>query len=258
MEQLKTMKRFNTNNNPKRISSREVAEMMGVRHCDLLEKIDRINENLQNANFRSDKYWVSGNYTAGTGKQYREYQVTKKGCELIAHKTEGQKGVEFTVRYMDRFEEMEQLLDYSALPANMQMFIQLFNNQAEMYLEHQKMKESMEHFENKVDSIKEVVAMDSTNWREETNKILRKIGKGLGGQTAFRDIRIESYDLLNRRMGVKLETRLENKRKRMMYEGCSRTQCNNVSMVDIIAEDKKLIEGYVAIVKELAIKYGIA
>ena len=36
------------------ISSREVAEMIGIRHSDLLEKIDRINENLQNGNFRSD------------------------------------------------------------------------------------------------------------------------------------------------------------------------------------------------------------
>ena len=38
----------------------------------------------------------------------REYQVTKKGCELIAHKTEGEKGVLFTVKYMERFEKMEQ------------------------------------------------------------------------------------------------------------------------------------------------------
>ena len=36
------------------ISSREVAEMIGERHDSLLRKIDRINENLQNANLCSD------------------------------------------------------------------------------------------------------------------------------------------------------------------------------------------------------------
>ena len=95
--------------NFKTISSREVAEMMGVvRHSDMLEKIDRIDEILQNGNIRSDDYWFQGSYIAGTGKSYREYQVTKKGCELIAHKTEGEKGVLFTVKYMERFEQLEQ------------------------------------------------------------------------------------------------------------------------------------------------------
>ena len=92
------------------ISSREVAEMIGERHDSLLRKIDRINENLQNANLCSDKYWLEGTYTAGTGKQYREYQFTKKGCELISHNTEGEKGIIFTAKYMDRFEEMEKKL----------------------------------------------------------------------------------------------------------------------------------------------------
>ena len=32
------------------ISSREVAEMMGVRHCDLLEKIDSISKDLATEN----------------------------------------------------------------------------------------------------------------------------------------------------------------------------------------------------------------
>ena len=93
------------------ISSREVAEMMGVkRHGDMLDKIDKINNILTNGNFRPSQYWVESQYKAGNGEMRREYQVTKKGCELIAHKTEGEKGVLFTVRYMDRFEEMEQKL----------------------------------------------------------------------------------------------------------------------------------------------------
>ncbi len=38
------------------------------------------------------------------------YLVTKKGCEFIAHKLTGQKGTEFTARYINRFHEMEQEL----------------------------------------------------------------------------------------------------------------------------------------------------
>lgn len=52
-------------------------------------------------------YWSESTYKDTIGRTLKEYQVTKKGCELIAHKTNGEKGVLFTVKYMDRFEEME-------------------------------------------------------------------------------------------------------------------------------------------------------
>ena len=40
----------------KTISSREVAEMMEIRHGDLLEKIDKINKDFGNGNVRYQKY----------------------------------------------------------------------------------------------------------------------------------------------------------------------------------------------------------
>ena len=88
------------------ISSREVAEMMGVRHKDLLRKIDGLNNYLLAAEISTNKFWIPSTFE-NRGKHYREYQVNKKGCELIAHKTEGEKGIIFTAKYMDRLEEME-------------------------------------------------------------------------------------------------------------------------------------------------------
>ena len=93
------------------ISSREAAEMMGVEHSNMIKKIDRIDEILKKSNLTSSKYWYETTYKqAGNGKECREYQVTKKGCELIAHNTEGEKGIIFTAKYMDRLEEMEKKL----------------------------------------------------------------------------------------------------------------------------------------------------
>ena len=97
------------------ISSREVAEMMEVNHKDLLKKIDNINETFESEKIRSQKYWTESSYkTEGNNKTYREFQITKKGCEFLAHKSTGEKGIIFTDRYMDRFEEMEnKLIDIS-------------------------------------------------------------------------------------------------------------------------------------------------
>lgn len=94
-----------------KISSREIAEMMGKEHKHILEKIDKLNDDLQSLTFGSDKYWIESSYKAGTGKSYREFQVTELGCELIAHKTIGKDGTAFTVKYMDRFHKMKEIIE---------------------------------------------------------------------------------------------------------------------------------------------------
>ena len=90
-----------------RISSREVAEMMGTRHGDLLRKIDSINSDLAERNIALSKYWIENTYKDDSGKSNKEYLITKRGCEFLAHKTTGTKGNLFTDKYMDRFEQMK-------------------------------------------------------------------------------------------------------------------------------------------------------
>ena len=93
------------------LNSREVADMLNKRHTDLLRDIDTYTSYLnQNANLRSEDFWELSSYTSGTGKRYRCYLITKKGCEFVAHKMTGKKGAIFTATYINRFHEMEELL----------------------------------------------------------------------------------------------------------------------------------------------------
>ena len=102
----------NTGVDVKRISSREVAEMMELRHTDLIRKIDKITKTLENAKMRFQKYWIESTYKVeGNNKTYKEYLISKEGCEFLAHKSTGEKGILFTHRYMERFKEMEQQIE---------------------------------------------------------------------------------------------------------------------------------------------------
>lgn len=92
------------------VDSREVAEMIGVQHKHLLEKIDGINEDLAAENSATKKYWIESTFE-NRGKVYRCYEITKCGCEFIAHKTTGTKGNIFTHRYMEKFEELNQIVN---------------------------------------------------------------------------------------------------------------------------------------------------
>jgi anti-repressor protein len=64
--------------------------------------------------------------------------------------------------------------------------------------------------------------------------------------------------MLDEKLGVSLAARLLNKKKKMALEGVCKSKIDKVNKLDVIADDKKLINGYVNIIKELAIKYGVA
>lgn len=93
-----------------KLDSREVAEMMEMQHKHLLEKIDGINKDFVAENVATKKYWEESTFE-NRGKQYRNFLITKRGCEFLAHKTTGTKGNLFTDRYMDRFAEMEDYIE---------------------------------------------------------------------------------------------------------------------------------------------------
>lgn len=89
------------------ITSMEVAEMVGKKHSDLLKDIRRYVNQLAEGKIPSGDFFKESTYLDANHQKRMCFQVTKKGCEFIAHKLTGQKGTEFTARYINRFHEME-------------------------------------------------------------------------------------------------------------------------------------------------------
>lgn len=100
--------------------------------------------------------------------------------------------------------------------------------------------------------------MSTVGWREDAKALIVKIAEQWGGTEYIAEVNRTIYQELNKRMGVNLKQRRTNKRHRMADEGIPKSKQDKVSYVDVIADDKKLVEGYVAIIKEMAIKYGVA
>lgn len=53
------------------------------------------------------EFWTESSYIDQSNRSKPCYNITKKGCEFIAHKCTGRKGTVFTARYINRFHEME-------------------------------------------------------------------------------------------------------------------------------------------------------
>ena len=96
------------------LDSREVAEMMGIEHYKLLRKIEGSTDRkgyiqiITEAQMGLSEYFIKTSYKDASGKENKNYQITKKGCELIAHKITGEKGVIFTLKYIEKFHAMEE------------------------------------------------------------------------------------------------------------------------------------------------------
>lgn len=92
------------------LTSIEVAQMVEKRHADLLKDIRRYVEQLGEGKISPSDFFAESTYINEQNKVMPCFMVTKKGCEFIAHKLTGQKGTEFTARYINRFYEMEREL----------------------------------------------------------------------------------------------------------------------------------------------------
>ena len=55
-------------------------------------------------------YFIPSVYKDNSGKKNKCYLVTKLGCDFLANKFMGEKGVIFTAKYVKRFNEMEQTI----------------------------------------------------------------------------------------------------------------------------------------------------
>src|SRR5699024_7246229 len=99
----------------KTLTSLEVAEMVGRRHDQVMRDINTIIEHL--GDHKSvESYFVESTYTNSQNKEYPNFILTKKGCELYSTRMTGEKGTQFAVAYIERFNEMENHIKQESTP----------------------------------------------------------------------------------------------------------------------------------------------
>lgn len=104
------------------LSTVEVAKMLDdTPHKDVLKKLEGRTskdgrhikgyiEILTERQMSPSDFFIPSTYKDASGKENKCYQVTRKGCDFLANKFTGEKGVVFTARYVKRFHEMEEQL----------------------------------------------------------------------------------------------------------------------------------------------------
>lgn len=145
--------------------------------------------------------------------------------------------------------------DLSALSPELQLMNAMVAQINKDAIQIAKLTDDMQETKDEIQEIREVVELKPfDNWREDTNNLINKICKKTGD---YKDTRHRIYDALNQRARVDIKRRLDNMKSRAIVAGMQRSKADALTYLDVIAEDKKLIEIYTAIVKEMAIKKGV-
>lgn len=130
---------------------------------------------------------------------------------------------------------------YSELSPQLQLLINIETQQKQQQKE-------IDDVNNRLNNIGEIIALDKNSWRKDSQHLISKIANQAGGFECMKNVYQEIFQLVEERAGVSLGTRLTNKRNRMAGEGICKSKRDKLTKIDIIADDKKLIEIYVAIV----------
>lgn len=235
-------------------TSRQVAENFGKEHKNILRDIDIIISRSE----LSREMFLESTYE-NRGKQYPEYIMNRDGFTLLAMGFTGSDAMQWKIKYMQAFNEMEKQLS-KPLPQMTQM--EIIAAIAQGAAEHEKQLKQISEMQTKqaedLQGIRDVITLSTVSWREDTKNLLVKIARKTGDVQIVSDLWSDAYKLLDSRMGVNVKQRLANLRKNMAIEGASKSKQSNTNTLDVIGLDKKLVEGFVAIVKEMAIKAGVA
>lgn len=236
-------------------NSREVAEMIEKEHKNLIRDIRNYAEVLQGSKLSSENFFIESEYINSRNQKQPCYLLTKQGCEMVANKMTGEKGILFTATYVEAFNKMEQNLKPTCIE---DVLISSLQEMKALKNEVQAVKKTMEENKGEIQGIRDVVSLNSTDWKADSKALIVKIAQKLGGNQFIQDVYREAYTVLERRAGCQLSIRKTNKQKKMALEGVCKSKINSITNLTVIGEDKKLLECFLAIIKELAIKYGAA
>jgi Uncharacterized phage-encoded protein len=101
------------------LDSREVAKMIDIDHWEILRKLEGSKDRKGFIKILNDNhlvvvdYFIKSNYLDEKREERPCYLFTKMGCEFIANKFNGEKGVLFTAKYVKKFNQMEGYINSS-------------------------------------------------------------------------------------------------------------------------------------------------
>lgn len=244
---------LSTQNGEPVASSRQIAENFEKRHDHVMRDIDTFKKDVPNFGEMFFEAEAPDSY----GRPQRTYLMNRDGFSLLVMGFTGKAALEWKLKYIAAFNEMEKKLSTRAasqlqdLSPELQYLIKLERQQ------NQQAKQ-LEQVNERLDFACEAFSLTAgPDWKKACQSAISSVAMKRGGDgDDFESVWNEIYDAMERR-GFDLELRVSNAKARAFKNGISPSDVRKISKMKIIeAGDKKLIAAFVDSVRELAAKAG--
>ncbi|WP_158232874.1 Rha family transcriptional regulator [Sporosarcina sp. P2] len=132
--------------------SRDVAEAVEQQHKEVLRSIRNYISVLTGADLRSLDFFIPHTYQDAKKEIRPCFLLTRKGCDMVANKLTGEKGILFTAAYVTRFEEMEKELHLPKVLSPKEQLMASMQLTLETAQEVEEIKGKVEELEDKIDN----------------------------------------------------------------------------------------------------------
>lgn len=201
------------------LTSNEVAEMIGKDHSKLIRDIRTYIGYLAEAKIGSGNFFIESYYKDANNQERPNYLLTKQGCEMVSNKLTGAKGVQFTARYVSRFNEMESHIKEQALkiPETPEEALKLM-------FEFQKgTKEKVAKVEKRVTDLEENTVLSAGDYSYITRRInqrVAEVARGFGKVTNSQrgELHKDINSGVKKITGVSTRTQLRQKHFQMVLD----------------------------------------
>lgn len=189
----------NNTNGELTVPSVQVAENFGKQHKHVLESI----ENLIAENSAVTSMFIESTYKAGTGKNYKCYDMTRDGFSLLVMGFTGSKALEWKLKYIEAFNMMETKL--SAVNAKASLLLDIYNggetgviaSKKLVEIETQPLVEKIKRDKPFVDFAEHIQKTDDSIDMAEMAKCASKHGMNIGRNSLFRFLRANKILMSN-------------------------------------------------------------
>lgn len=175
------------------VSSRRVAEDFGKKHKHVLEAI----ENIKAQNSAVTKMFIESSYKAGTGKNYKEYLLTRDGFSLLVMGFTGPEALEWKLKYIEAFNVMEKQLNELQAPKLPQTYLEalkaLVKSEEEKQQVEKELEETKEELEDKNSFIGKISASENSLLVREVAKLASKGNIIIGEKALWNKLREWRY-----------------------------------------------------------------
>lgn len=243
---------LSTQNGEPVASSRQIAENFGKEHKHVLAAVRQIlvAENSATKFFHETTFEYRG-------QKFPEYLMNRDGFSLLVMGFTGKAALEWKLKYIAAFNEMERKLTTPAanqlqdLSPELQYLIKLERQQ------NQQAKQ-LEQVNERLDAACEAFSLSAgPDWKKVCQNVISSAAMKRGGTDEdFEAVWNEIYEAMERR-GFNLELRVSNAKSRAIKNGICKSDVRKISKARIIeAGGKKIICAFVDSVRELAAKTG--